>query len=385
MAETTTQSNNRVIKWRKDIWSDYQRMNRFSRYMGNSAMSIICRHYELKTGGEQINVNLGLTLSNTGVGSGTLVGNEEQFQNYGCRFWIDWARNAVVWKKNQIQKASFDPMAESRPSLTKWGLRRQRDDICQALAAIPSEAAPAGLDSDSGQTVNGILFNQATTAQKNQYVTDNADRLLFGDLKSNLVSGNFATSAANVDATNGKLTSSNLMLLKRIAEATTASQPAITPYMTEDDVNAEWYVVFVGSRQFRDIESDTAVQNANREARAREGDSWKENPLFRSGDLIYEGMVITKVPELDAFNMIPGVGGSGIDIAPVFLCGQGALSQVWGQLPKPTQLIENDYGFRKGVGIEMAYGVGKNFFKTSTGALKMWGMAVGYFAATADQ
>lgn len=384
MAETTVQQNNSLIKFRRKLLTDYQRMNRFSRYMGNDSTSIIFRLLDLKNGGDTVNVPLALTLSNSGVGSGTLAGNEEGIQNYGFRMYADWNRNAVKWKKNQVQKASFDALAESRPLLTKWGLRAQRDEICHAFAAIPSEAAPAGLGSDAGQRINGVIFSQASAAQKNTWMDANNDRILFGAALSNYSAGSFSTSVANVDATNDKFTASNLMLLKRRAEATTGSQPAVTPYMVEDDVNSEWFVVFAGSRQFRDFEQDTTIQQVNREARAREGESWKKNPLFRSGDIIYEGMIITKVPELDNFNILTGVGAAGIDVAPVFLCGQGALSMPWIQNPIPTKLVEDDYQFLKGVGIEMAYGIGKNAFKTSAGNLVDWGMCTGFFSAVAD-
>ena len=47
---------------------------------------------------------------------------------------------------------------------------------------------------------------------------------------------------------------------------------------------------------------------------------------------------------------------------------------------------EDDYGFITGVGIEMAYGVGKMFKKhpmTGT-ALKQWGVATGFYSAAID-
>ena len=61
--------------------------------------------------------------------------------------------------------------------------------------------------------------------------------------------------------------------------------------------------------------------------------------------------------------------------------GEGRL----GKLPRPTTLDNTDYQFLRGVGIEMAYGVGKIFKKT--GALnvgKDWGVFTGFFSAALD-
>jgi hypothetical protein len=56
----------------------------------------------------------------------------------------------------------------------------------------------------------------------------------------------------------------------------------------------------------------------------------------------------------------------------------------YGQMAKPTQLDNTDYGFNQGVGIETAYGIGKMFKKTTDSKLKEWGIATGFFAAAAD-
>jgi hypothetical protein len=53
-------------------------------------------------------------------------------------------------------------------------------------------------------------------------------------------------------------------------------------------------------------------------------------------------------------------------------------------MPLPTFRREDDYGFIRGVGIEMCYGVAKVFKKNPLGNLKEWGIYTGFFAAVAD-
>jgi hypothetical protein len=77
-------------------------------------------------------------------------------------------------------------------------------------------------------------------------------------------------------------------------------------------------------------------------------------------------------------------GGSGGQIAPVFLCGQSSLAWCWGRMPMPTFLREDDYQFYRGVGIMMAYGMKRIAKLNPAGQYKDWGTFTGYFASVAD-
>ncbi len=180
MALTSVAANNKLIVFRKEVYREYVRENLFSPYMGTAMSSIIRVITDLdkggKNGGEQINIPLRARLNSQGVGRGTLRGNEEGLDNQGTRFFIDWARNAVVLDNAEEQKSSIDLFAEAKPALVDWGQEKQRDEICDGFYALPSQAAPAGLGSPLGQRVNGVLFDAATAAQRNTWITDNADR-----------------------------------------------------------------------------------------------------------------------------------------------------------------------------------------------------------------
>jgi len=185
MALTTIQTNNKLIKFTKQVNREWVRENLFAPYMGEDITAIIRKRMDLTSGGEQMNIPLVARLGATAVGSGPLAGNEESIDNYGMRVWIDWARNAIKTNKAEKQKDSSAIFDVARPLLSDWLKELTRDEIIDALYAIQTESAPAGLNSAAGQRVNGILFDDATAAQRNTWVVDNVDRALFGKLVSN--------------------------------------------------------------------------------------------------------------------------------------------------------------------------------------------------------
>jgi hypothetical protein len=71
-----------------------------------------------------------------------------------------------------------------------------------------------------------IPYASATAGQRNTWLTNNADRVLFGSTKSNASSNVMATALATVDTTNDKLTAAVVSLAKRIAKT---ANPRIRP------------------------------------------------------------------------------------------------------------------------------------------------------------
>src|SRR6185437_9403836 len=166
MALTTIQTNNKLIKFTKQVNREWVRENLFAPYMGEDITAIIRKRMDLVSGGEQMNIPLVARLGAQAIGSGALNGNEESIDNYGMRVWIDWARNAVKTNKAEKHKDSTAIFGVARPLLSDWLKEMNRDEIIQAFYALPTESAPAGLGSAAGQRVNGILFDSATAAQR---------------------------------------------------------------------------------------------------------------------------------------------------------------------------------------------------------------------------
>jgi hypothetical protein len=380
MALTTVQVNNKLIVFRKEITREYIRQNLFSPYIGSELTSIIRVINDLKNGGEQINIPLVARLKQQAIASGTLVNNEEALDNFGDRAWIDWARNAVTVKESERQKSSIDLLAIMRPMLEDWGKELQRDELVDMFFAIPlNNTAPAGLGSVNGQRVNGALFDAATGAQRNTWISDNQDRVLIGGAQGNF-NATFATAMANITA-GMTLSAAAQLKMKRLAKK---ANPRIRPYKLKN--GREYFVTFAGSNCFRDFQSDTTIINANTQARPREGDGLDKNPLFQDGDLIYNGVITREVPEIDIRLPLTytTMGAAAIQISPVFMCGQSAAAWCWGRMPRPTFRKEDDYQFIRGVGIEMAYGLKKIAKANPAGQYKEWGVFTGFFASQAD-
>jgi hypothetical protein len=412
MAVTTIQSNNKLIRFTQDINREFVRNNLFSPYMGEGLDAIIRIRQELKQGGEQMNIPLVTKLTGAGVSTGVLAGAEERIDNYGMRVWLDWWRHAVVTSKAESQKDSADIFGIAKPLLSDRGKELQRDELIQALLALPSESAPTNLGTELGQRVNGIQLDGSTSAQRNAWFADNVDRVVFGNALANGYSSTAIASVGSaLSAASGgqKLTATVVQLLKRRAEL---CSPKIRPYRTEDGY--EYYVLFVGTYAFRDAKLDSTILNTSLYARPREGKNGTggapNTPIFQDGDLMYDGVIIRKVPEISTYvsNMSAtwlNAAGSG-RCEPAILCGQQAATVAYGQMAKPTFRKEDDYGFITGTGVEMAYGMAKMFKKgtmyipgtttqvssasgnTSGGAtganLIQWGTVTGFVNAATD-
>lgn len=380
MADTVIQANNKLVRYTKEINREFVRENLFSKYMSQDLNAIIRIDNKLKAGGEQMNIPLVTKLRGGGVGSGTLVGNEEAIDNYGMRIWVDWARHAVVTKKSEEQKDSADIFGEAKPLLSDWGKELQRDELIEAFMSLPAETAPANLGSNNGDRVNGIRYEAASAAQRNTWNAANSDRVLYGSAVGNY-NATHATALATIDPVADRLTRGVVGLAKR---RMMNANPAIKPYKTKDGY--EWFVAFAGTNSFRDLKAD--LDSVHQNAAPRE---IKNNPIYQDGDLVYDGVIIRQVPEIstyvtDVWTSLTTAGDTASRVEPVFFCGQQAAVLGWGQMAKPTFRKEDDYGFIKGVGTEMCYGVSKFFKKhpMSGSDLKQWGILTSFVSAPLD-
>lgn len=372
MASTTVLSGLELIKWQRDFAREYVRDSGFEPYMGTEITNIICVKNDLKSDGYTIRIPLISRLTGNGVsGSSTLSGNEEAMSQYYQDVTWDFYRHAITFDKKEREKSAVALMEAARPLLKEWAAEIIKYQVI-----------------DNFHKINGTKFSSANAAARNTWLTNNADRVLFGALKANASSNVHATALATVDSTNDKLSADMVTLAKRIARA---ANPHITPFKTGTQ-GREYFVMFCHPLCFRDLKKDTAIVNANREARAREGDSMDKNPIFQDGDLIYDGVILREIPEfwsgrasgVNAETHLEGVGASSIDVGANFLCGQQAIAFANKQNPLPTSKTETDYGFITGVGIELAHGIEKLTWANGSGTRKDNGMVTVYAAAAAD-
>jgi hypothetical protein len=383
MALTTPHVNNELIKFARNLFArGYIRESRFDPYQGSSANSIIRLVKDLASDGKEIRVPLIDALNGVGTSTGTLTGAEEALDNYGFPMWADWLRHAVKWNKLSAKDASISFKTYAAPELNRWYKRRLKEELVDTLLSIPTATVPTNRGVGAGSRINGIKWADASPTQKNNWMDANSDRVIFGSALGNYVAGNFASSAANIDTTADKLSAAVVSLAKRVAMNTT--QNKITPYMIESNMQ-EQYVMFVGSRSMRDLKADTVMASAMREALPRETKDWPDNPLFRAGDIYWDNVIVTEIPEIDERLTLTGIGAGPSNVVPAFLCGTSALALATGQMPRPTTNDITDYEFLTGVGIEGQYGLAKVAKIPAGGtALKDWGCVTLFLSSVAD-
>lgn len=351
MAETLLATASEKQIWVTDYLREYVRQSGLMPYMSTKQNAIIRVRNELQTtAGSAINVPLIGRLKGSGVtGSQVLEGNEEDLENLNDRVTVNWRRNGVVVPKSTSFRTEIDLLNAAREALIDWEAERLRDTL---LTEMGSVIIPGAVDANGiPGTDTSISYAAASAAQRNAYLAANVDRILFGAAVGNSSSLNWATSAANVDNVADRLSANIVSLAKRMARTPSNNQRKIRPFRTEN--GQEFYVMFAPSLPFRDLKNDAAIQQANRDARAREGNGMDRNPIFQDGDLMWDGVIIREIPELP---LGAGAGASGIQTAQSFLCGQSALCVAYGQQPNPVTDPTRDYGFRPGVAVETLVG-----------------------------
>ena len=345
-------------QWDDQFFQDYIRESRYKKYMGTDINKIIQMREDLTAKkGSSITFALVNELTGDGVtGNGTLEGNEESLDSRSHRVYVAPLRNAVAVTDWDEQQSAIALRNSARAQLKMWAKSKMRDGITDALGSI-----------------NGVAYSLATEPNKDAWLVDNADRVLFGALNSNNSANDHSASLANIDNTADKLSPAIISAMKELAQG---ASPKIRPINVMDD--QEWFVMFAGSRAFRDLKNDTTMTQANRDARERGAD----NPLFTGDDLIWDSVIIREIPEIA---VLSGVGAGGIDVCPVYLCGAQAVGVAWAMRTKTTSQVR-DYEFVNGVAISEIRGIEKLLFGTGTGDtddLKDHGIVTGYMAGVA--
>jgi N4-gp56 family major capsid protein len=370
MSETYVPSGLTVQQWDDKYFVEYVNRNWFKKFMGTGANSMIqVREDLVKKPGDAITITLINKL--TGLAKGqydTLEGNEEDLPMRSQVIRINEYKHAVKWAKWEEQKTPIDLRQAHKDELMDWNMRHDRDKIIAAFASINGKKYSASYVGRGAA---------ATEAEKDAWVTDNADRVLFGAAKSNTVAGDHSASLANVDATTDKLTPEAISLMKRMAKA---ANPKIKPFVPRGEIDVtDVYILFVPSLLMRDLKQNAAFTQSNREAR----DRGKENPLFTGANLVWDNIPIYEIEDIPVET---GVGAAGIDVAPCFFCGAQALAQVWAKRPE-TVNDDFDYKSKEGLAIKQWYEIEKLRFGTGADDLddpKDHGIVTGWFAAVAD-
>ncbi len=359
MADTAGAAALQVQKWEARFFKEYVQDNLFSQFMGTSDSSVIQVRQQLGTGkGKSITFAKVDRLTGAGVtGTSTLEGNEEAMDDRSMEVVIDKIRNAVRVPEIEEKKSAIPLHDAARSTLLTWAMEETRDRVIDRLGDI-----------------NGVLFATSNATQRDAWLVDNADRVLFGDQIVNAVSNDHSVATTTVELTD-KLSAAIMSLMKRIA---LSANPKIKPITVKG--GKRFYVMFAGPLTFRDLKGDSTITNAQRDVSIR----MQNNKLFKGGDIEWDGII---VHEVDDIASIADVGASGtVDVSPVYLCGAQALGMAWGKRWK-TVLETFDYGDKRGVAVEAIYGMEKLVFGTGASDLtdlKDNGVVTAWLASTAD-
>jgi len=386
MAEVVLATALQKQTWSTDVTREYVRESGLLPYMGTADTSIIRVRNELKNeAGDTINFPLVTRIKGRGVRDAEILkGNEADLGIANTSVSVGWIRQGVKLPKSTTFRTALNMWELSKPQLRTWSAERLRDDTLDAFnqVVIPGALDAQGLPG-TDQTVN---YSLSTAAQRNAFLANNGDRILFGNARANGASGNWATALGTVSTASGQSSAAHVRLLKTLAktaggnplaQSTTQFTTNIRPFKSDMTAGREWFVYFVGSREFGVLSQDATIVNINTSSRPREAGGVDSNPLFQDGDLMYLGVIIREMPELDNY-IIPGAGSGGADVAPGFLCGQAAVAVAYGMNPKIQEDLTEDYNFRPGMAIEELRGTKK----TSFGGVQ-YGMVTSYTAVPA--
>lgn len=389
--ETTVRTELYDQKWDRKAIEEYQRESQFLPFMGtgmNKPISV--RPMEAKTD------NIAFVPDLTGNfvnGNAVLRGNETASQAYHEQVTAEYLRKGTLFTKREANFSGFDLRGASKAVITNFYKNATRTRIIDALLStrastsagdnlyygliVSSSNGPvitsATWDNDVITTIEGVEVTTNTEAQKDTWLTNNADRVLFGSLRSNAVSLDHSTALGLIDTTDDTNRASQISMLKRMAKQ---ASPRINPFRVGKDTgsgggNLEWFLYLTGSRGFRDLQADPEIRQADLEARER----GMANPVFTGGELLYNGVIIKEVEEMP---VLQAAGASSCDVGVGFLLGNQALAHGVYQEMKSIADV-TDYEFRQGLGTESADVFKKIFFNG-----KQHGVVTHYYAASAD-
>ncbi|PCI53875.1 MAG: hypothetical protein COB36_11595 [Alphaproteobacteria bacterium] len=352
-AQTTAGNDTELTKFNKDFRTEYIRENEFKPYMGgNKTANIIINHRELVKGGKEVQVPIINQLRGGRKGLATLVGNEGKMfaDTYNAR--PVYVRDAVTIRVDQKQKSFIDLLRGRKHVLKMKASDLLTEFIMEGLRSVGSD--PLLFDIENAVCEN-IIYELAAGGVLDAWNTANPYRVYYGADDANRTAGNHAVSLAALGV--GDVPSAALLdKLRSDAMARNfVSGPTARSAMRPVQVSGmrEKFVLFCGTKAFNLFKADPIIrENYVHASRTGEG----KNRLFQGGDtILYENVIIKRVPELDLFEPSATVGH-------IYFCGAHALARAVGSDLKSTKRAEDDYQSIDGVGFQELYSVEKVFF-----------------------
>ena len=358
MADSRAATGLTVQQWDDEFFVEDIQENVFSiLYEQGENAAIQVKEDLTKKKGDSLTFALLNRLTNDATeGNATLEGSEEDLTSRSHVLTVNKRRHAVLVPEMEEQRSAIGLRDAAKPALKTWSQENTRDRIIRAMGSI-----------------NGVAYASASEAQKDAWLVDNADRVLFGAARANNSSNDHSASLANVDATNDILTRSAVDLMKRLART---CSPKIRPVQDKGN-GKKVYICYAHPYAFRDLKAN--LEGVMDDTTAA-GQAMK---LFEGGDLMWSGVIVKELEDMPVYT---GVGAGSIDVAPVYLIGAQAIGY---GIARRWKTVEKrfDYEDKAGVALDAIDGFAKLTFGSGAGDtddLKDYGIVTGYFAAVAD-
>ena len=361
MANSVAAAGLTAKQWDDKFFQEYFQESVYAPEFGTSENSVIQVKQDLtKKRGDTLHFALVNALSGAGkTGSDTLVGSEEAMVSRSFPLTITQRRNAVVVSDWDEQKSSIDLRNAAKSVLKTWAHENTIGQVNAALASI-----------------NGVAYGSATEVQKDAWLVDNADRVLFGALKANNAANDHSACLAEIDNTADKLTPGMVSLAKRMA---LSASPPIKPIRSAS-TGRRYFVMYANPMAFRDLKNNSTLIAAQRDVALK----MQNEKLFQGGDLEWDGVIVKEVDTLSG--TYEASGAASIQVGANYLCGAQAIgygiAKRWN-----TVLDDTDYMDKKGCAIREMGGIAKIIFgsgSTDTADTKDHGVMTVWAAAVAD-
>ncbi|WP_457797627.1 N4-gp56 family major capsid protein [Methylocystis sp. S23] len=363
MADTTVADGLKVKQWDSDFFTEVSRDNRFAGEFGTAETSLIQVREDLtKKPGDRVVFALANRLTNEAVtGSNWLEGNEEQQKFRSFEVTVNKRRNGTQVAEIDEQYSAVSIRQAAKFTLKEWAIEDTENLVIRSMTSI-----------------NGVRYSSASEAQKDAWLVDNADRVLFGKVRSNNSANDHSASLANLDTTNDLFNTAAISKMKTIAE--TIANPRIKPVRSTVAKNGrKYFIIYAHPYAFDDLKSDTALQAAQKDVVL----TMENERLFEGGDLYWDGCIIKKIEQASSEWNLGLVGnGANTTVVGAFLCGAQAFGAAYAKRWQ-SKTQTRDYGDKYGVAIESIYGIEKMRFGSGAGDTddqKDHGIVTGWFA-----
>lgn len=335
MAKLNISTSNALAKklWVEKLIREIPLEGFFAPMMGTDSSSLVHQKTDLeKSSGDNITFGLKKRLTGAGVtGNQILENNEERIQLFSDSVSLELYRHAVRDEgKLNRKRPAFNVTEEQRDAIKTWGSEKI-DGLC-------FDAAFGSFTSVGYLNGSGVFTVGAEAAAK-----------------------------AAMSATNSKITPAYVSAMRVLAkEGQGRAQEPLLPIKWK---GKDYYVMLVNNEVIYDMKQNSVFTNAWTYAQER----GEDNPLFRSAELIWDGVVILgneRVPKAD------DGGGSTVHYSKGIFCGAQSLIWAWGEKP---YMVEDEFDYKNEMGISynMICGVKKPSFNS-----KNYGSFGVYCAAT---